>query len=146
MDRAIPLQRRLGSGRIRVCDDLKLGRLAGRHVAGEIAGEGEEAGKLVGLHGSKRVFVWQGLETRLWGRGQGAYDLMAYPSVFFEGDDCKLDPVIARANAGETEREPYHEDDREEEGKPQGEAVADEYPDVLDRDQQTLAQYRRHGR
>ena len=71
---------------------------------------------------------------------------MADPRIFFEGDYRELDPVVAGANAGEAERESYHEDDREEEGKPQGEAVADEYPDVLDRDQQTLAQYRRHGR
>ena len=71
---------------------------------------------------------------------------MADPAIRFEGDDGELGTFVAGSNAGESEGKPYHEDDREEEGKPQGEAVADEYPDVLDRDQQTLAQYRRHGR
>ena len=62
MEKADTFQRRLGGGRFRVCDDLKLGRLAGHHVAGEIAGEGEEAGldcrpRRLGWH-LDRAGVW----------------------------------------------------------------------------------------
>ena len=75
-------QRRLGSGRIRVCDDLKLGRLAGHHVAGEIAGEGEEAGKLAVLDGSEGILGKAGSGNGgVWERRSGSfYDLMADPS------------------------------------------------------------------
>ena len=70
---------------------------------------------------------------------------MADPAILFEGDDRELDLVVAGADAGEADRESYSEDDREQKGKSEGETVANEYLGVLRGDQQTLAQYRRHG-